>query len=229
VGETPWRFKSSHPHSHFWRFLGTLRAQNVSKRKAIYAVSNQRANRSHDERGNVTTTSHPIARGQGSERARVDAYLDTCLVSGLAERDIRPVELEALRTLLRAHKARRIALVTSHVTHEEIGRMSEAKRAPHEDVYALLEDLPEAVESRRLASLPLLLNSVTRDDDLFAELKTMVPDLDDARHLFQAIKNGADYFVTDDERTIVSRADKIEAHYPIKVRLPSQLVAELAL
>ena len=131
-------------------------------------------------------------------------YLDTCLVSGLVKRDLRTLELSALRTILRAHKSGAIAIVTSHVTNDELGRMPEDARAPHEDIYALLEDLPQAVESRTDSGLTLMgVGGGTREDELFTQLKTMLPDVDDARHLFQAIKNGADYFVTDDERTIV--------------------------
>ena len=37
MGETPWRFKSSHPHSHFWRFRGPFVAQTL--REAVLELS----------------------------------------------------------------------------------------------------------------------------------------------------------------------------------------------
>jgi riboflavin biosynthesis pyrimidine reductase len=64
------------------------------------------------------------------------------------------------------------------------------------------------------------------DDDLTA-LRLLLPDENDARHLFQAIKSGVEFFVTDDQRSIVSRATEIESRYPIRVLLPSTLVSEL--
>jgi hypothetical protein len=36
----------------------------------------------------------------------------------------------------------------------------------------------------------------------------MLPELSDAKHLFQAIGNGLDDFLTTDKRTILSRADE---------------------
>lgn len=68
---------------------------------------------------------------------------------------------------------------------------------------------------------------VTASD--LAALRAILPDENDARHLFQAIGNGVDYFVTRDERTILSRSAAIERQFAIRVRLPSRLVADLGL
>ena len=57
----------------------------------------------------------------------------------------------------------------------------------------------------------------------------MLPDENDARHLFQAISNGVEYFVTNDKATILRHSEEIEAAFPIRVLLPSQLVSELEL
>ena len=48
----------------------------------------------------------------------------------------------------------------------------------------------------------------------------------DPRHLFQAAKNGIDYFVTCD-KGITNGANKIEAEVSMRVRTPSRLVAEI--
>ena len=66
------------------------------------------------------------------------------------------------------------------------------------------------------------------DADL-ALLRKLVPDRNDARYLFQAIKGGGVYyFVTADVKTIVRYAPEIEAAFPpLLVRKPSQLVTEL--
>jgi predicted nucleic acid-binding protein len=171
-----------------------------------------------DEEGGVTVHA-PSARlwvGPGPEPLRVEAYLDTCVVSALTKADLGPVQQEALFELLQAYKSRRLALVTSRVAHEEIQKIPAEVRAQHEVIYALLEDVPAKQESGEKGAV-------------FSQLRAILPDADDARHVFQALTNGVDYFVTADTRTIVSRRSEIEARYSIKVRLPSELVDELAL
>jgi hypothetical protein len=166
------------------------------------------------------------------QRTRPSAYLDTCLVSGLVEGDLSPVEREGLRKVLEAHKTGRLGVVTSHVTLEELAAMSPPqRRAPHETIYSLLVDVPAVPEARTDSSLSLLgVGGGTREDPDFAALKVILPDVADARHVFQALRNGVAYFVTADARTIVSRAKTLEASFPsIKIRLPSQLAAELSL
>jgi hypothetical protein len=151
------------------------------------------------------------------EPLRVEAYLDTCLVSGMARADLRPAEQEALLQLLQAHKSRLIALVTSHITREELEKAPAEVRARDDVIYALLENVPAKRESGG------------EKGPVLSQLKAILPDADDARHVFQALTNGVDYFVTDDSKTIISRRAEIEARYSIMVRLPSELAAELGL
>jgi len=47
------------------------------------------------------------------------------------------------------------------------------------------------------------------------------------QHLFQAVENGVDYFVTLDVRSILKTRDDIEAAYPISLRRPGELLQEL--
>jgi len=169
----------------------------------------------------------------GSRRRIPSAYLDTNLVSGIRKQDL-GAEQQALRRILGAHKQGTLALVTSHVTHEEIQALPPGSvREAHEDIYALLTDVPVVDEGLlmprvvRAGSGPFGPVIVT-DSDL-ASLRAILPDENDARHLFQAMRNGVDYFVTADKRTILSRATAIEQQFAIRVRLPSKLVAELGL
>jgi hypothetical protein len=94
------------------------------------------------------------------------------------------------------------------------------------DIPVVEEELlvPRVVRARSGPFGPV---SVT-DSDL-ASLQAILPDQNDVRHLFQAMRNGVDYFVTADKRTILSRAAAIEQQFAIRVRLPSGLVAELGL
>ncbi len=164
-------------------------------------------------------------------------YLDTNLISGLVNGDLGSVEQAALTELLRLRKAGTVALCTSEVAAEEIGRNQSAASRRHEDIYLLLDEVPKVDEQFQMSKVygaglygadrygmgPIV------EDATLGVLRSIVPDADDARHLFQAAKNGIDYFVTRDERTIVKHAAAIQAAAGIRVRLPSQLVAELAL
>jgi hypothetical protein len=89
-------------------------------------------------------TTYEKSGGEGQRVPR--AYLDTNLVSGIRKQDL-GAEQQALRRFLAAHKQGTIALVTSPVTNEEIQRLpSGAVREAHEDIYALLSDVPLADE-----------------------------------------------------------------------------------
>jgi hypothetical protein len=156
-------------------------------------------------------------------------YLDTCLVIGLAKEDLRPNEQRGLEELSLIWDEGRLDLVTSSVTKEEIHFIPEAVRVRHEATVARLATVPTWQE----VVLPIVTNrpgprqvGPVQHGDL-TELRRLLRDEADARHLFQAIKSGAGFFITDDQRSIVSRADEIESRYAIRVRLPSVLVAEL--
>jgi hypothetical protein len=155
-------------------------------------------------------------------------YLDTCLVSGLAKRDLRPSEHEALRQLLWLRKAGALVLVTSPVTREELQRIPPDARELHEDIYALLDDVPLAQEVQTDSGLTLTgVGGGPRENPTFTSLKAVLKDVNDARHLFQAIQNDVQYFVTDDERTVIRHASEIQDRFGLVVRLPSRLLAEL--
>jgi len=160
------------------------------------------------------------------------AYLDTSLVFGIASQDL-DGEQEALLRLLRASKQGTIKLFTSHVTGEEIKKGMET--GLDEAIYALLQDVP-AVEEQSL--FPRLVTNrggsrlvgptVVKEADL-AALENILPDKDDARHVFQAVKNHVDYFVTVDRRTILRYSGELSAEFGIHAVLPSELVAELGI
>jgi hypothetical protein len=70
--------------------------------------------------------------------------------------------------------------------------------------------------------------SDTQDEAMRDQLISMGLLRKDAEHLTQAICNGCDYFLTRDKRTIViPYREEIERQYPIKIRMPLELVEEL--
>ncbi len=147
---------------------------------------------------------------------RPKGYLDTCLIIGLAKGDLGP-EHERLRDLLQLRKAGWIDLVTSAVVEEELARFEREGQGLQQDIYALLTDVPRVPESEHNLEHPA-----------FAALTTVLPHLVDARHVFQAVVNGVEYFVTNDVKSIVQHAAAVQSAVGIAVRLPSQLVAEVA-
>ena len=164
------------------------------------------------------------------------AYLDTNLVSALAKRDIPQSEVDALLELVELMHRGRLALVTSSVTEEEIDRVPEEHRAPHQGIYALLKKIPvvaEAVARPRIVQalrpgVPRIITPATMEHADLNRLRQILPDSNDARHIFHALENGMTYFVTADRKTILRYAREIESKFPIRIVSPSQLVAELA-
>jgi hypothetical protein len=75
----------------------------------------------------------------------IRVYLDTCVVSGLARGDLRPSTVGALLRILEAQKAGHVQLLTSSVTREEIERIPESYRTPHQTIYTQLAEIPTAV------------------------------------------------------------------------------------
>jgi predicted nucleic acid-binding protein len=138
--------------------------------------------------------------------------------------------------LLQAHSEGVLELVTSSVTLEELEKHeSEEKREPLLDIYRLLRKITFVAEddllwqtigrpgqSRVYGPLPVKAADLER-------LKTILPDADDARHLFQAARNGIDYFVTGDQDTILKHWEEVEIAVSIRVCSPSDLVYELGL
>jgi hypothetical protein len=136
--------------------------------------------------------------------AKPTVYLDTCIVSGIAREDLASAEQDAVRGLLRLYKSSRLDLATSEVAQDEISRVPERFRSPHETIYLLLRDVPVARAEWTDSGLTLLgVGGGRREDPLYTSLKELLPDALDAQHVFQAIRADADYFVTSDSKTIL--------------------------
>ena len=72
------------------------------------------------------------------------AYLDTCIVSGLAKGDLTSDNVAALLCILEARKAGLVELFTSEVVREEISKIPLEHRTRHSFIYGLLADVPSA-------------------------------------------------------------------------------------
>ena len=168
------------------------------------------------------------------QQSTPSAYLDANLIIGIRKRDLGS-EQSPLSRLLKAHKQGVLRLMTSCETRKKIEKRTPVHEGD-EDIYALLADVP-VVEGESLV-LPVITNrggsrllgpvAVVKDDNL-AFLRATLPDAADADHVFQAISNGVNYFITADSKTILRHAPAIERKYDIRLRLPSALAAELGL
>jgi predicted nucleic acid-binding protein len=157
------------------------------------------------------------------------AYLDNDVVSAIAKDD-NASESSALDRLLAAHEARRVELVTSEVTLEEIKAYRGSSRAPVERTFRLLEKVPivrwdELVgvnsygDSYTWINTPVIQNDPAYDELLSRGLKVV-----DARHVFVAAKQSCETFLTCDSG-ILHRAADIRKLFGMVVQKPSNLVA----
>jgi hypothetical protein len=87
-------------------------------------------------------------------------------------------------------------------------------REAHEDFYALLSDVPPFEEELLVGRHCWPKRPVVVMAEDLGKLRGILPDETDARHLFQAISNGVEYFVTHDKATILNiqrRSTELEA------------------
>jgi len=151
------------------------------------------------------------------------AYLDTCIVSGLAKSDLSSIEQEALKKILDLHEAESVELCTSAEVEEELSEIPDEHREPHLQVFRRFLDLPRAKTGAltSLGSLGPMGNPRTRR---LNGLKEAGLDDTDAMHVFIAASNRMKYFVTTDKKTILRHADQIQAVSGVHAILPSDFL-----
>jgi hypothetical protein len=150
------------------------------------------------------------------------AYLDTCIISGLARRDLPEQDLTALGHILAARKRGEVSLVTSHIAKTEIDRVPQARRSPNKVIYHLLTDVPAARFWRIDTGLMLMgVGGGRRQDPLFISLRKLLPDAEDAMHVFQAAKNRVGFLITTDRRTLLRFSGDVEQLCGIIVLSPT--------
>jgi uncharacterized small protein (DUF1192 family) len=147
-------------------------------------------------------------------------------------------EATAIFSLLELHRQGKIRLLRSNIIRQEVER---TRNATQKDALLgdFLELVPVANDEKVLGfdtqhtdpyggivTNPLV--SDVQDERLVEKLQTQVNlPKPDAQHLSQAISNGADVFLTRDEEHFISQRQTIESQFRIKVRLPSEALAEI--
>lgn len=157
----------------------------------------------------------------------IRAYLDTCIVSGLAKGDLSEQDTVALLRILQSRKKGMVDLVTSEVTSAELSAIPPEFRMKHEIIYTLISDVPHVPSHHTDSGLMLMgVGGGTKEDTLFTELKRLLPDQGDAAHVFQAARNSVSALITVDKRTFLSRAEQIASLCDVRVVAPTQFVQD---
>jgi hypothetical protein len=158
-----------------------------------------------------------LSRNRTNLGAKPVGCVDACIVIGFAEQDIGAEELAALDQLFALQGDGRIVLASSYVTEEEVvqeevARVSDQTRSRHKAMAVRLEALPKLAE----VTPQVTTNAAGRShpvgplpDAGLTTLAELLRDEPDRRHVFQAVKHGADYFVTVDGGSL--RASEIES------------------
>ena len=139
------------------------------------------------------------------------AYLDDDVVSVIAKDD-NGAESAALDLLLAAYRERKVDLVTSAVALKELETYQGPQRPAIKRTFGFLKEVPNAC-------IPMIQNNPLYDDLLKRGLEAI-----DAWHVFVAVKNGCQAFLTCD-RLIHHYSAAIRQICGIVVQKPSDFVA----
>jgi predicted nucleic acid-binding protein len=132
------------------------------------------------------------------------AYLDDDVVSVIAKDD-NGAESAALDLLLAAYRERKVDLVTSAVTLKELESYQGPQRPAIKRIFGFLKEVPNAC-------VPMIQNNPLYDDLLKRGLEVI-----DAWHVFVAVKNGCQAFLT---------CDRLIHHYSASIRQICGLVVQ---
>lgn len=142
-------------------------------------------------------------------------YVDTCLLSGIVNKDISKRELKSIEVLC---DSKDVELCTSKKTLDEFLKAKDYKqRVAFKLLYKIITKIPSEnliiQGSATWGSVPWGAatwgDGCSSENKIFAKLKKLFKP-DDAEHIFQAVNAKCDYFLTLDNRTILLKNNKYE-------------------
>jgi hypothetical protein len=152
------------------------------------------------------------------------AYLDTCLVSALVKGDIPQSELDALKDLLVRFKRGEVSLCCSTAVRDELNEIPEAYRRPHLEMLQIFASVP-AVEPGALTVLGLAGIPMTNPYHVeWEDLRTLLTDEEDARHVFIASTNRIRHLITVDGRTLLRHKGQVERLCGVRLVWPTEFL-----
>lgn len=152
------------------------------------------------------------------------AYLDTCILSRVADGKLSAPEGSALSELLVMYRSAVVDLFTSTVAEKELLAIPAHYREAHIHVYELF------FSARKVAPLgitrlgPAGVPSANSDHLVWSNLHEVLPDAADAEHAFVALCNRAQVFLTVDQRTIINRRERLQAVSGLRAMTPKEFL-----
>lgn len=144
----------------------------------------------------------------------INVYLDTCIVSETYKGTIKDEDFNALDVL---SDMDRIKFLVSDVMKEELYKIKDdSQRKSLAVLYKIFSKCTRHTTVHRMVvgaygRMAYGRGSATYDP-LYASIKNIFTQKDkDPEHIFQAVKNGCDYFLTVDYKTILKKAEKHKA------------------
>lgn len=153
------------------------------------------------------------------------AYLDTCLVSALAKNDIEVSEQQALTEIFVRYRRDELSLFCSVVVEEELAKIPGTYRGPHLALLAQFASVPKAAVGG-ITRLGLAGFGVANPRHrLWRSIWAVLPDEQDAWHVFVAACNRIRYVLTVDRRSMLSRRSAVLEASGVALMSPSSFLA----
>jgi predicted nucleic acid-binding protein len=163
-------------------------------------------------------------RSSSSSQTPVRIAPDTNIASGLAKRDLPSNELLALGQIAAAVQDSHVTIWATTNVREELLKIPEEHQAPHFAEYNQWREIPGFSSTQTLST-----DFRSRDDvkNIFEELRTILPDENDARLTAAAYQARVRFVVTCDVDSFRKHAAQVEAVCAVQVPTPSEVVAQL--
>ena len=156
-------------------------------------------------------------------------YVDNDVLSGRRKRDLKPQENEALDRLVELRRQGRVIFFVSDLHSRDAAALPDAVRREQESIIESWQHV-EFVQDHHFYGpyrndysgshvVPLV-----ADDPDVRKLQDLGLERNDAHHIMLALRSACGAFLTCDEKTILNRRVAVEAMFPIKLVLPSELV-----
>jgi hypothetical protein len=152
------------------------------------------------------------------------AYLDTCIISALVKNDVDAVEQRALDDLIARYDRGEATFICSEVVDSELAKIPENYKGPHLKMLALFRSVPRALVGGVTRMSLMGTPTANPRHQKWQRLIGILPDEEDAWHVFVASENGIKYLVTVDQRTMLSRADTVLRASGVQLVRPSEFL-----
>jgi predicted nucleic acid-binding protein len=150
-------------------------------------------------------------------------YVDTCVLSAVANRELPPVEGAAMDTIAALVQSSAVTLFSSPVVLEEMSRIPGPHFALHLAQYDAIGKVSSNLTWEEFNPATEI-TDLEVEEPVYEDLRDLLPDEPDAQHLAQAKLAGIDHVLTLDQRTILRYAEELRDRFGIQVFKPSAFV-----